>query len=92
MDCVKYIQLDALHNREHTSNTTVFVELLGRVAEQQAAFVCPHVQDDFVHDVAEALEIGNLLGIVPADGQEVTQNCITLCPAGLYSNMAAIFS
>ena len=78
MDGIEYIQLDTLHDGEHTAYPSVFVELLGRVAEKRSALVCPHVKDNLVYAVAETLEISDLFGIVPTDGQEVTQDCVTL--------------
>ena len=78
MDRIMDVQLDALDNRKHTPKPAVFVEPLVRVAEQQAAFVGAHVMDDVVYAVAETLEIGDLVSVVPADGEEVTQDCVTL--------------
>ena len=79
MDGIEYIQLDTLHDGVHTAYPSVFVELLGRVAEKRSALVCPHIKDNLVYAVAETLEIGDLFGVVPTDGQEVTQDCVTLC-------------
>ncbi len=50
---------------------------LGRVAEQQSAFIGAHVMDNMVNAIAETLKIGDFVGIVPADGEEVTQDCVT---------------
>lgn len=64
-DCIEYIQLDTLHDREHPAYPSVLVELLGRIAEKQSAFVCPHVKDNLVDAVSETLEIGDPFGVVP---------------------------
>ena len=80
-DCIEYIQLDTLHDRDHPAYPSVLVELLGRIAEKQSTFVCPHVKDNLVDAVSETLEIGDLFGVVPTDGQEVTQDCVTLYSA-----------
>ena len=78
MDRVMHIQLDALDNRKHPPKPTVFVELLDRIAEQQATFIGAYVEDNLVYAVSETLEIGDFVDIVPADSEEVTQNCVTL--------------
>ena len=80
-DCIEYIQLDTLHDGKHPAYPSVLVELFGRIAEKQPPFVCPHVKDNPVDAVSEALEIGHLFGVVPTDGQEVTQDCVTLYSA-----------
>src|SRR5699024_7004247 len=68
MDRVQHVQFDALDNRKHSPKPSVFVEPLGRIAEQQTAFVSANIKNNLVYAVAEALEIGNLFGVVPADG------------------------
>lgn len=55
MDRIMHVQLDALDNRKHTPKPTVFVELLGRVAEQQSAFIGAHVMDDVVYALSPKL-------------------------------------
>ena len=56
-----------LHDGQHAIYPSIFVELLVHIAENKPALVGIHVQHNLMHAFAEALEIGGLFRIFPAE-------------------------